>query len=218
MADVHGLGSCVRHPLAVRLGAWPRGPLDYSLALPSRARTHLLFCMFLAAVSDPWAHRSQRNSPGRRISACGGALVGPHALLVCANVALVFRRLADANSSVLGGHGGISTGSVQCVAARNAPDLSRVLSFVRERRPGFFWISIRRHAARSWIHCTFFGSGRISPGLGHTTGAFARQSVPAAMGGVSDLLRLRRRQAREPRPRAPAHDSHGRAVPKPAAG
>src|SRR5947209_19171619 len=28
-------------------------------------------------------------------------------------------------------------------------DLPRVLSFVRERRPGFFWISIRRHAARS---------------------------------------------------------------------
>src|SRR5437660_6498930 len=189
MADVHGLGSCVRHPLAVRLGAWPHGPPDSSLALPSRARPHLFFCIFLAGVSDPWAHRSPRDPPGKRISAGGGALVGPHSLLVRANAALVFGRLADANSSVLGGHGGIAIVNFQCVAAPNARDLFRVLSFVRERRPGFFWLSIRRHAARSWIHCTFLCSGRISPGLGRSAAAFAGQPVPLAMGVVSDLLR-----------------------------
>ena len=46
MAELHGLGSCVRHPLAIRHGARRVGPPDSTLALPARPRPHLFFLRF----------------------------------------------------------------------------------------------------------------------------------------------------------------------------
>src|SRR5580700_2262221 len=44
MADAHGLGSRVRHPLTVRLKTRRFEPPDSPLALPAGPRLHLFFC------------------------------------------------------------------------------------------------------------------------------------------------------------------------------
>ena len=77
MAEVHGLGSCVRRSLAGRIGARCFEPSVSPLAFPARARFHLSFCIFLAGLSNAGAHRSRRNPTCQRISTSSGAFVRP---------------------------------------------------------------------------------------------------------------------------------------------
>ena len=83
---------------------------------------------------------------------------------------------------------------VQRLAARVARRLFRLFSFVRQRRAGFFQLSIRRHAARSRIHQPVFRPAGILAGPRPRESAVARQPLPAALGMVPHLFRIGRRQ------------------------
>src|SRR5271170_1593483 len=126
MPNVYGLGSCVRFPLAVGPGARRIGPPDLTLAVPARARHHLFLGFFLAGLSDPCAHRPPWHPPSKRLSASGRSLVWPHALLVCANAFVVFKRIADACRSLLDRDGGIVAAGFECMAARSSCGLLRM--------------------------------------------------------------------------------------------
>src|SRR5580692_7378083 len=114
--------------------------------------------------------------------------------MVCPYVALVGERATYADRPMLGGVGRVASVSSEFVATRNAGDLFPVLLIVRQRRAGFFRLPIRRDAARSRIYCFIFCSRWISPRYGCGIAAIARQFVSAAMGVVSYLLRVGRRE------------------------
>src|SRR5579864_5208096 len=80
-----------------------------------------------------------------------------------------------------------ATGSVS-VATWHAGDLSCLLSVVCERGAGFLRLPVRWDVAGGWSHRVFLCAARVSSGIGSTASAFARQSLLAAMGVVSDLL------------------------------
>src|SRR5947209_12540800 len=102
-------------------------------------------------------------------------LIGPHGILpandyleavgrslghlcppvVCTYAALVFKQLAYVAGVVLDGDVCIALACLEYLAARDARDLFRLFPVVRERGTGFFWLSVRWHVARSWIHLAF---------------------------------------------------------------
>ena len=129
-------------------------------------------------------------------------------------LSLAFERPAYAHRLVLGRHDCVVTAGRECMAARNAGDLFRLLPFFCEHRAGFLQLPVGRDAARSGIHRPLLCSARIPPWLGSDVTAIARQSISAAMGMVPHLLRIRcgkdyRRRSRM----APLH-RHGRVLSK----
>src|SRR5204863_7367272 len=95
MSQAHGLGSCVRCPVVIRLGAWRLGSLDLPLDFLANAGPHLFFCVLLTRLSDSRSHRAARNlacqrPPGRRRRVTWP----PCPAVVRLYAALVFQRLA----------------------------------------------------------------------------------------------------------------------------
>src|SRR5205823_5743661 len=156
MSQAHGLGSCVRCPVVIRLGAWRLGSLDLPLDFLANAGPHLFFCVLLTRLSDSRSHR----------------------------------------------------------AARDARDLFRLFLVVRERCTGFLWLSVRRYAARSWIHLAFLCPSGYPPRLGRSAAANTRQSLPSAMGVVPHLLRIGHRKDRQRRSPVAQPDRDGRVLPE----
>ena len=130
--------------------------------LPARAWPHLFLGIFLAGIPNPRLDRSQRDSSGGRVLASCRSRDGSFAHLVCAHVALVFEHFANACFPLLGRDGGVSSCCAQPVAARYTCAVLRFFSFFRVRRARFFWISIRRHVARSRIYLAFLRAARFS--------------------------------------------------------
>ncbi len=131
--------------------------------------------------------------------------------LVCAYCALAFKRPAYVDCTVLGRHGRFDTIGAECVAAGNAGDLLCVLPVFRECSAGFFRLSVGRHA-RSGLYRTFLRSVRIPSWLWHRVTAIAHQSLAAAMGMVSHLLRVRCREDYRWRPRVAPLYGYGRVL------
>ena len=100
---------------------------------------------------------------------------------------------------LLGRHGGIAAARFECLAPRNAGNLFRMFSVIRECRGRFLWLPVRRHAAGSRIHRAFLRSAGFSPGLGCKAATVSRQPVPLAVGVVPHLLRVRHGQDRKRR-------------------
>src|SRR5713101_5321957 len=137
MSGDEGPFPCVGFALAVRFGAWRRGPLASALDFSARAWVDLLLRVFLAGVSNPRIDWAAGNPSRRRIFASAGRTVRPGGLLVCADAAMGLERRAHAHGNLLGGHDCVAAAGFKFLAARNARDLFCVFPLVRERRAGF---------------------------------------------------------------------------------
>ena len=112
------------------------------------------------------------------------------------------------------GPGRFAAADRQHLAASHAPGLLCLLSFLRQRGPGFFRLPIRRHAARSRISGAVLCPARLAAGAGLRPSAFTRQPVPAAVGVVPHLLRIGPGEAAERRHRMAPSDRDGRVLPE----
>src|SRR5882672_6110529 len=166
MAGDEGVGTCIGFALAVRFRTRRRRPLDPSLDFPAGAGAHLLFRVFLAGLSNSWIDWAARNSSRQRISASLVRTVRPCQLLVRADAALAFERLAHAHENLLGRNDRFAASGIEFLAARHAGDLFCVLLVVRQCRTGFFRLPVRWDVAGSGIHHDVSCAGWISPGLG----------------------------------------------------
>src|SRR6266498_1866782 len=109
------------------------GPPDATLAFPARARHHLLFRILLAHISDPGTHRPSGDFARWKLSSNRCPIPRTlAAILVCADFALVLKRIGHAEFAVLGGSDRLGTAGAQSVAARNARGLLRLLSLIRK--------------------------------------------------------------------------------------
>src|SRR5260370_29045501 len=98
--------------------------------------------------------------------ASGSRAFWPYWALVCADAAVVFEQRAHAHRNLLGGDDRLGAAGFEFVAARDARNLFRLLSLVRECGAGFLRLSVRWNVAGGRIHRTFFRAGRISAGVG----------------------------------------------------
>src|ERR1700675_726388 len=172
---------------------------------------HLFFRVLLPCVSNPWTHRTKRNSSRERISRSRSTYLRTRTgSVVRAYRAVVFERAAYLDGFVLGGHGRFIAVSAEPVAARDAGDLFCVLPVVCERGAGFFWLSIGRHATRSGFYLAFLCASRNASWFWAFVATNAGQSIPAAMGMVSHLLRVRRSEDDEWRSAVAAVHGDGR--------
>src|ERR1700676_3059220 len=112
--------------------------------------------------------------------------------MVCAYRAVVFEWPAYVNGIVLDRHGRFIAVGTESVAARDAGDLFCVLSVFCRRGAGFFRLSVGRHAAGSGLYRAFLCAVRNAAWFWADVATDAREFVPAAMGMVSHLLRVRR--------------------------
>src|ERR1700722_2090064 len=185
------------------------------MAVFAGVRLHLFFCILLPCVSNPWSHRAkwhstrERLSPGRNTNFW--TRTGD---MVCAYRAVVFERSADVNGVVLGRDGRFIAVGAESVAARHAGDLFCVLSVFCERGAGFFRLPIGRHAAGSGIYFSFLRAVRAASWFWAVVTPIACQPVPAAMGMVPHLLRIRRGQDDEWRSGVAAFHGDGRILSK----
>src|SRR5437879_13021820 len=195
MSQAHGLGSCVRCPVVIRLGAGRLGSLDFPLDFLAGAGPHLFFCFLLTSLSDSRSHRAAGNPARQRLPGSSRPVPWPACSpVVRTYAALAFKQLAHAAGVVLGGDACIAGTGSESLAARDAHDLFRLFLVVRERGTGFFWLSVRWHAARSWIHLAFLCPSGYPPGLGRSASANTRQSLPPAMGVVRYFLQIGHRK------------------------
>src|SRR5437667_11050039 len=215
MSQAHGLGSCVRCPVVIRLGAWRLGSLDLPLDFLANAGPHLFFCVLLTRLSDSRSHRAARNLACQRLPGSSRPVPWPPCPpVVCTYAALVFKQLAYVAGVVLDGDVCIALACLEYLAARDARDLFRLFLVVRERCTGFLWLSVRRYAARSWIHLAFLCPSGYPPRLGRSAAANTRQSLPSAMGVVPHLLRIGHRKDRQRRSPVAQLDRDGRVLPE----
>src|SRR5437870_9445516 len=215
MSQAHGLGSCVRCPVVIRLGAWRLGSLDLPLDFLANAGPHLFFCVLLTRLSDSRSHRAARNLACQRLPGSSPPFPWqPCPPVVCSCAALVFMQLAYVAGVVLDGDVCIPLACLEYLAARDARDLFRLFLVVRERGTGFLWLSVRRYAARSWIHLAFLCPSRNLPRLGSSAAAYTCQPLPPAMGVVPYLLRIGHRKDRQRRSSVAQSDRDGRVLPE----
>src|ERR1700688_1001733 len=181
------------------------------MAVFAGIRLHLFFCVLLPCVSNPWAHRAKWDSTRERLSPSRNTNLWTRTWdMVCAYRAVVFERSADVNGVVLGRDGRFIVVGAESVAARHANDLFCVLSVFCEPGAGFFRLPVGRHAARSGIYFSFLRAVRTASRFWAIVIPNARQPVPAAMGMVSDLLRIRRGEDDEWRSGVAAFHGDGR--------
>src|SRR5947208_8879851 len=128
--------------------------------------------------------------------------------------ALAFKQFAIVAGVVLGRNVCIAGTGSESLAACDAHDLLRLFLVVRERGTGFLWLSVRRYAARSWIHLAFLCPSGYPPRLGRSAAANTRQSLPSAMGVVPHLLRIGHRKDRQRRSPVAQPDRDGRVLPE----
>ena len=131
------------------------------------------------------------------------------ALLVCTDLALVLQRIGHAEWAVLRGNDRLGTAGTQSVATRNARGLFRLLSIIRKRGAGLFWLPVGWNVARSGIYLSLLRTARISPGLRRNAASFASQLVFTPVGMVSHLLPIRRSEVAERRPRVAEFHGNG---------
>src|SRR3989449_2229953 len=213
MSQAHGLGSCVRCPVVIRLGAWRLGSLDLPLDFLAGAGPHLFSCFPLRSLSDSRSRRAARNLACQRLPGSSRPAPWPPCPpVVCTYAALVFKQLACVAGVVLDGDVCIALACLEYLAARDARDLFRLFPVVRERGTGFFWLSVRWHAARSWIHLAFLCPSGYPPGVGRSAATNTRQSLPSAMVVVSHLLRIAHRKDRQRRSSVAQPDRDGRVL------
>src|SRR5882762_4783292 len=166
MAVRHGVDTCNWPALAVRLGARRFGPPASPLDFSARSWPHLLLGVFLAGISDSRIDWAARNSSCRRIPAGGGGAIWPRGLLVCADAAVVFEQCSRACRNLLGGDDCVAAAGFEFVAARDAGNLFRVLSFFCECGAGVFRLPIGWNVAGGGIYRDVFRAGRFSAGVG----------------------------------------------------
>src|SRR5215468_10250148 len=98
------------------------------------------------------------------------------------------------------------------VLRRSCPDVSLLAG--RGCVPGVLRVSIRRHAARSWLHLHLLCAPRSAPGAGCGPCAFAPEPVLVALGMVSHLLRVRRGENCQSRLFLASSHGNGRLLPE----
>src|SRR5216684_175236 len=192
MARDEGVGTCNGIALAVRSRTRRRGPLDPSLDFPAGAGAHLLFRFLLAGFSNSWIDWAARNSSRQRISASLVRTIRPCELLVRADAAVVFKRVAGAHGDLLGRNDRFAFVGLEFLAARHAGDLFCVFPLVCQCRTGFLRLPVRWDATGSGIHRDVSRAGRFSPGLGRTQQTFARECFSAGLGMLPYLFRIGR--------------------------
>jgi len=99
----------------------PRPGIDLLLSIPP------------ARFSNPWTDRPHRDTPRVGISEKRCRTAWLLQVLVCSNCSVVFERLAHAQRTLLDWHGCGRVVSPQYLATRNAGNLFRLLSIVRQR-------------------------------------------------------------------------------------
>src|SRR3989449_2008182 len=120
MSQAHGLGSCVRCPVVIRLGAWRLGSLDLPLDFLANAGPHLFFCVLLTRLSDSRSHRAARNLACQRLPGSSRPVPWPPCPpVVCTYAALVFKQLAYVAGVVLDGDVCIALACLEYLAARD---------------------------------------------------------------------------------------------------
>src|SRR5277367_1613780 len=202
-----------RGELAARTGAdhrkaaWaPVAALDFL----ARAGADLFFRVLFAAVPDQRSHWTKRNPAGCGLSASSERRATCPELLDRANSAVVRREQRRVDDAVLGGAGCVAAGHREPVAARVTAALFPLLCFFRERRAGFFRLSIGWHAAGGGLHRAIFRARGLAAGTRSGQSTFAREPVPAAVGMVSHLFRIGRGENRKRRPGMAAIHRDGR--------
>src|ERR1700693_1195187 len=162
------------------------------MAVFAGVRLHLFFCVLLPCVSNSRAYGPKWDSTRERLSPSRNTNLRTRTgNMVCAYHAVVFERPARVNGVVLGRDGRFIVVGAESVAARHAGDLFCVLSVFCERGAGFFRLPVGRHAAGSGIYLSFLRAVRTASWFWAAVTPHARQPVPAAMGMVSHLLRIR---------------------------
>ena len=183
----------------------PLGPL----ALPPRARRHLPLGLPLARLPDPRPHRPARSSPGRDYLRELAAQLGP------------VQRVWFAPSFLwLGAGDGALTALVVVGLRRVAPPRPSTSPARRDRRrrprvplvhrgrARVRDVPVRRDAARGGVPVALLRPARLASRARRRDAPVARRALPSALGVVPDLLRVGRREDREPRPAV------GRASPR----
>src|SRR6266850_1154251 len=185
-----GVGTCIGFALAVRFRTRRSRPFDPSLDFSSCTWAHLLLRVSVSCLPNSRTDRPTRDSSGERVPAGAGRTVRPCELLVRADAAVAFERLAHAHGNLLGRYDCFGTSGFEFLAARHAGDLFCVLPLVRQRLTGFFRLPVRWDVAGSGIHCDVSCAGLFSPWLGRRKQTFARECFPAGLGMLPDLFRI----------------------------
>ena len=152
--------------MAIRFGAGLFKPPDSPVDFSASAGTYLLLGIFLAALPNTRIDWAARDTPCRRVSACGRRAIRSHGLLVRAHSAVVFERVAHAVGDLLGGNDRGAAVGAEFVAARDAGGLLRVLSVIRERGEGLFELSVGWDVAGGRIHFAVLCTGGAAAPLG----------------------------------------------------
>src|SRR6266850_3042446 len=185
-----GVGTCIGFALAVRFRTRRSRPFDPSLDFSSCTWAHLLLRVSVSCLPNSRTDRPTRDSSGERVPAGAGRTVRPCELLVRADAAVAFERLAHAHGALLGGHDRFAFACLEYLAARHAGHLFCVLPLVRQCRTGFLRLSVRWNVAGSGVPCDVFCAGRFSAWLGRRKQTFACEPLPAGMGMLPDLFRI----------------------------
>src|ERR1700733_11027959 len=206
----HGEGG---GPVQRRTGSG--GPADTTLDRVACTGADLLLGFRLSPVSDSRIDRACGHPACKPVPGGGGAIVWAwDPPLVRPDCTLAFQRLTHADGDVLAGARCFPAADCQHLAARHAPDLLCLLSFLRQRGPGLFRIPIGRHAARSRISGAVLCSARFTARAWLRSSAVAGEPVPAAVGVVSHLLRIGFSEVVERRHRMASPDRDGRVLPE----
>src|SRR6185437_122851 len=143
------------------------GPADSAMVVSASTWAYLFFRLLLALLPDSWAYRACRHSARRRISSSRSSIdYCPCALLVCAVTAMDFERLAQAHVVVLGGDDRVDSAGGEFMATADAGHLFCLFSVVHFSGAGFFFLPVRRNAARSGIYLPVLSPPGLLPGLG----------------------------------------------------
>src|SRR6185369_8591129 len=199
------------------VAGWRAGPFrtaDGTLDILARAGAHLSFRVLLVGETNPGFDRPPRDFAGRRIPAGRGSINWACTLLVRADAAVVFHRIARADSVVLRGDHRIAAGGAECIASCDFTDLLTMLSLVCERGRRIFRISVGWNAAGGRIHFSISCTRGFPARIGATPAAHACRRVPFVVGVVSHLLRIWRRQTRQRRSAMAEFHSDGRVLPE----
>ena len=146
----------------VQLRAGSGGPADTTLDRAARAGADLLLGIRFSPVSDSRIDRACRHPACKSLPGGGRAVVwARYPCLVRPDCALAFQRLTYAHGDVLAGPRRLPAADCQRLAAGHAPGLLCLLSFLRQRGPGFLRLPIGRHAAGSRISGAVFCPARF---------------------------------------------------------
>ena len=190
----------------------PRSSLA-ALDFPSRARPHLLLRFLLADFSNQRTHRPQRDSSRHRLPAGGGCGGTRRAILVRALAVLAFSSDHALMLVCWVGPHRLAAGRRQRLAAADTGDLLCLLSVLRERGQDFSSYQSDGMLLEAGFISLFFAPPGIRPALGRTIRPRA-PAISSAVGMVSHLFRIGRREACQRRSVVAPFHGHGRLLPE----